>query len=493
MKKDLDLQLIEKFRESLNKDKVKKTTNILFNKGILDASFNASSNKINNNSFRTDLVGLPVEDQGMSGRCWIFAATNLIREQLAKKFGTDDFCLSNSYLAFWDKLERANFFLESIIENIHLSITDRLFQFLIECPIEDAGQWDMVVNLIEKYGVVPNYVMPDNFHAFNTKEINYILNWKLREFAIKLHENKNLKEEELRNKKDEYIFEIYKILKTFYGNPVETFDFEYSLDKKNNSDYPYRYKDFSKQYNIEKNLTPLEFYKKFVDVKLSEFVSIINVEQDKKPFYKAYSLKYINNIIEKKSAYHINLPKSFFILLIAFELIYNKNPVWFGSDVSWYLNKQNGKWDDKQFDVDIILNTSFKMNKGDELSYKVSSMSHAMLLMGINYTDLNIDFYQNKSTDEKTLLDQINNKISSWKVQNSWGSYIGNWGYFTMSQSWFEKYVFQAVIKKETLLKFWKWKTNNEIKSLDEIEVINLDPWDEIGVLASNKTSINKC
>lgn len=479
MKRNIDLELIEKFEKNIDQNQISKISNILFKNSIYDASYNSEkANKFNLN-FSTNLIGLPVENQRKSGRCWLFAATNFIREQIAKKLNLDDFSLSNSYLAFWDKIERSNFFLETIINNINEPLDNRLVNHFLKTGIEDGGQWDMAVNLIEKYGIVPYYAMKDTRHAGDTATINYLLDWKLRDFAAELRKEIDKSRENLVLKKERMMKEIFRLLQTFYGKIPQIFDFEYSVDlKKIDTEYAYSYKDITRKYFVDKNLTPQMFYQKYVDVKLNEFISIIHAPQKSKDFYKLYTLEYLNNVVEGRKVTHCNLELDLFKYLII-EQLENGLPVWFGSDVGWYRDLHTGSWDDELFDVQNLFSTSFYLEKGQKLSFRTSYMTHAMLIVGVNYDKEN---WKTDFSNYEYLSSYIKNlNIDKWRIENSWGDSLGDYGYWTISSSWFDKYTYQAVILKSSLENVLR-KLN--LPSLDEQEVKNLDPWDPIGTLA---------
>ena len=479
MKRNIDMELIEKFEKNIDETNINKISNILFKNSIYDASYSSEkANKFNLN-FSTNLIGLPVENQRNSGRCWLFAATNFLREQIAKKLNLDDFSISNSYLAFWDKIERSNFFLEAIINNINEPLDDRLVSHFLKTGIEDGGQWDMVVNLIEKYGIVPYYVMKDTNHAGHTREINYLLDWKLRDFAAELRKEIDKSRENLVFKKEKMMKEIFKLLQIFYGKVPQFFDFEYSVDlKKENSKYAYSYADISRDYFIDKNLTPQKFYQKYVDTKLHEFISIIHAPQKSKEFYKKYTFDYLNNVVEGRPVMHCNIELDLFKYLII-EQLENGLPVWFGSDVGWYRDTLTGSWDDEMFDIQKLFSTSFELEKGQKLTYRTSYMTHAMLIVGVNYDKENWKTEFNNYGSLSSFIKNLN--IEKWRIENSWGDSWGDYGYWTISSSWFDKYTYQAVVLKSSLENILN-KLN--LPSLDQQEVKKLDPWDPIGTLA---------
>ena len=83
---------------------------------VNDAAYSPAGAFAMRHKFSIEIPTLPVTNQKHSGRCWLFAAANVLRERIAGRLNLEQFELSQSYLAFWDKFERANYFLESIIE-----------------------------------------------------------------------------------------------------------------------------------------------------------------------------------------------------------------------------------------------------------------------------------------------------------------------------------------------------------------------------------------
>ena len=73
---------------------------------------------------------------------------NLLRVGAAKTMGVKDFEFSQNHLLFWDKLEKANYWLEAIIETADRDVDDRTVAHLLANPAEDGGQWNMFVALV---------------------------------------------------------------------------------------------------------------------------------------------------------------------------------------------------------------------------------------------------------------------------------------------------------------------------------------------------------
>lgn len=498
--KEIDADLITDFNARLDDVKVKKISQMLHQKNVFDVSLKANYYHKLQPYFAIDLLGLNVTNQKQTGRCWLFALTNLLREDIIQNLHLSDFTLSNAYLAFFDKLERANFFLEAILNNKEKNYDDRLLLFLLENVISDGGQWGMGVNLVQKYGIVPQEVMADHYHAQNSDQLNYFLNWKLREYASLLLKTPG-SYEQLVDQKNEMLRVIYKLLQTFYGTPPSIFDFEYqtilhkvdlaTLQTKQTlalDDYACK----KSEYQLIKNLTPNQFYNQFVTTKLDAYVSIIHAPSTNKPFYCKYEISYLNNVGENAPVCHYNVDLALFKYLILRSLYLYTKPVWFGADVSLYNDYYRGIWSAHLFDLNSLFGMDFKITKGDALLSYASVINHAMLLVGVNFA---LEKWKPISAiikDEDGLNDNLealavflkNLTINRWKVANSWGDSVGQEGYWIIDDDWFEKYVFQAVVLKKDLVMLLK---TFKIPSLEQWKTQILPPWDPIGALAKNQ------
>ena len=286
--------------------------------------------------FDIDLKTMPVTDQKASGRCWIFAACNFMREIIGKKIGVKNFELSQSYIAFYDKLEKLNFTLNALIETINEDYDDRTVQYLVSNGIGDGGQWDMIVNIVKKYGICPKNVYGETATSSGTRMLNLLLNTELRKFASEAREVKAKKGmkavEEL---KESYVKRFYKALISCYGVPPTKFDFKY-VDSKD-------------KFKVEKGFTPNEFFEKYIGSKLDDYVSIIDAPTKSKPYGKSYTVKYLGNVEGGKIVKHLNLPMERMKELIISQLK-DGEVVWYGSDVAFYRDNITGSWDDEMFD-----------------------------------------------------------------------------------------------------------------------------------------------
>ena len=403
----------------------------------------ASQDEIKEMDFNFDIniKTLPAANQKASGRCWLFAATNVCREVIAKKLNLGNFELSQSYLAFYDRLEKSNYLLEAVIELIDKDYDDRTLAFLLQNGVGDGGQWDMFVSLANKYGLCPKNVYPETNTSSATRETAQLINFSIRKFASDakaLYNAKGL--EAVRKEKDDVLNKIYFLLVNAYGLPPEKFDFEYT-DKDGN-------------YHIEKGFDALSFKDKYLGDSLNDYVSLINAPTKDKAFGKTYTIQYLGNVVGGKQVTHLNVTMDRMKELILKQLK-DDRIVWFGSDVGFYRENDEGVWDDTRFDLNTPFGLDLKMNKGESLDYHASQMNHAMCITGVSFKE---------------------GIPSKWKIENSWGKDRAKDGYYMMSASWFDQFVYQAVVDK-------KYLNKDELKAL-EGEAVVLKPWDPMGSLA---------
>jgi len=309
-------------------------------------------------------------------------------------------------------------------------------QHLVRTGIQDGGQWDMFVSLVEKYGLVPKDAMEETANSSSTKTMNQFINLKLRQYVALSRKNKSNKEEY----KKQTLKDLYGFLISNFGNPPKTFDFEY-VDKDSN-------------YHLDENLTPKTFFNDYIGDILKDYVSIINAPTDDKPFNKTYTVQYLGNVTEGRQIKYLNLEMKDLKEKVLQQLN-DDEVVWFGSDVSHYGDRELGVWADERYDYQNIFRLDFELDKASMLDYGHSQMNHAMVITG----------YAKK-----------NDLPTKYKIENSWGDKSGKKGYFLASDSWFDKYVYQAVINK-------KYLTEEQLMIWEE-KAIELKPWDPMGSLA---------
>lgn len=438
LKKDFLNELDENFK---NKN-MKVLQNSIVKNGITNTILDNDNLNLAQHIYSENIETGKVANQKQSGRCWIFAALNTFRHKLNREFNLKDFELSQTYVFFYDKLEKSNYFLNAIIETIEEDIDSRIVHHLLTTPQQDGGQWDMLVSLIKKYGVVPKSSMPDPFHSTSSMELNKLLNRKLRKNASILRKDyeENKDRDRLYSLQKEMITEIYNYLSSVLGNPPKTIDFEYY--------------DKDGKFHRELNITPIEFYNKYVGMNLDDYVSIINAPTKDKPYYKTFTVDFLGNVLGGQDVKYLNVPINVMKELVI-KQIQNKETIWFGCDVGQFSNSKLGVLDDNTFNYSKSFNIDFEMTKEDTLDYCESLMTHAMVISGVNLID---------------------GKPNRYKVENTWGDEVGNNGYFVMTDTWFDKYVYQVVINK-------KYMDKELIDKLNQ-EPIILKPWDPMGSLA---------
>lgn len=433
-------ELLERCKKSYGEDATAKLLSTAISSTPLNqAAFDPEAAAKLPHQFSLEIKTRGITAQQQSGRCWLFASMNVMREIVAEKCNLDKVELSGNYLAFWDKFEKINYTLESIIDSADLAATDRTVNWILG-GMSDGGQWDMMVSVVKKYGIVPLAAMPETEQSKSTRYIGQIINMKLRKDAVELR--KLIAEgKDPAPRKDEMLVEYYKALCIAFGQPTEQFDFEYT--------------DKDGKYHIDAGLTPKSFYEKYIGLELDNYISVINGPTADKPFGKTFTVQYLGNVVEGSIRY-LNLPMEELKDLVVKQLKAGE-PVWFGSDCGKFSDRDTGIFDPASFKYGEILGGfSLEMSKADRLDHRDSAMNHAMVICGVNLDG--------------------EDKPNRWKIENSWGEEPGNKGYFVASDAWFDEFVFQAVINK-------KYLTEAQQAALAQ-EPIELAPWDPMGTLA---------
>ncbi len=445
MKDSISKTQIKKFKKDFKSHaSLKISRNALTRSDINNIAMNWDGYRLIDHTF-SDTISTEmtkVTNQKASGRCWGFAGLNLMRLDLAQKYNLKEFEFSQNYFMFCDKLEKSNYFLENILKTLEEAYDSRIMMYLLDSPIEDGGQWDMFVNLIEKYGVMPKSVMPESYQSSSSRMMNRFITRKLREFASTLRKMhiKGSSISTLKKTKESMLSTIYSMLCVCLGNPPDNFDWQV--------------RDKKKKFIRFINLTPKDFYKKHVDVNLRDKVCLINAPMSNKKYNELYTVNYLGNVIDgeiiKYANVDINVMKK-----AAIKSIQNNEAVWFGCDVGKMFHRDLGVMDMDLYDYESLFKTDFIMDKATRLEYGDSLMTHAMLFTGV---------------------DIKNDKSTKWRVENSWGIKGGNKGYYLMSDSWFDEYNYEVVVDK-------KYLPEKIIKLFDR-KPIGLDPWDPMGSLA---------
>ncbi len=433
---NINSEMITKFQnEYLNNKIFTVGRNALTQNSISNLVYVKEQEKNTQKNFTIDLDNLPVLNQGASRRCWIYSGLEILRKHMIEQYNIEDFIFSSNYISFYDKLEKANFFIETMTELINRDIDDREIEFMLRKGIRDGGYWQNFVNLINKYGIVPEYVFPDTYSSSNTKELNELLSKYLRKFTIEIRKNKNT----INEIKEKTLQDVYNILCNCQGVPPNRFDFEF--------------KDKNNKYKIIKNITPLEFFNTYIKIDLEQYHDIINYPSPNKPFNKTYTVKHLYNVLGYKENLFLNLNYTRLEEMIIQQLK-NGDIVYFSCDNGKYMNNEKGIWNDKQYDYENLFQIDLSLEKGEMLDSRECYFGHTMVITGIELED---------------------NRIKRFKIKNSWGKSETNSGYWIATPSWMKKYLYQIVIKEDYMLK-------------DEIELLKTKPielniWDSLAEL----------
>ena len=446
MSKKISQDQIQQLREKYSSDNhVKVVRNAMIKTNSNELSMDWEKYRKIDHSFSHVISGeMPVTNQKSSGRCWGFAGLNLFRVYLGRKHNLKDFQFSQSYFMFWDKLEKSNYFLESILSTVEENFDSRIVMHLLQTPTEDGGQWDMWKNLINKYGVIPQAEMSESFSSSQSAEMNKMLARKLRENAHDLRKefSKGASNEALNQLKNSMIEEIFKMLSMHLGTPPKSFNWQV--------------RDKDKKFSRYDNLTPQSFYEDHVGLNLNDYVCLINCPMSNKEYNKVYTVEHLGNVVEGSPIRYLNV-ESDVMKDASIKSIKDDNPVWFGCDVGKHFHRDLGVMDTDLFDYEMFYSTDFKMNKAERLEYGQSQMTHAMLFTGVDLDN--------------------NGKSIKWRVENSWGDKGGNKGYHIMSDDWFDEYNYEVVVHKDYL--------SDELNDIfQNAEAIPLKPWDPMGALA---------
>jgi len=398
-------------------------------------------------TFSTWLDDWSVTNQKKSGRCWMFAALNLFRAGVMKRLNVKKFEFSQNFTLFWDKFERANWFLERIIETATRDLGDRHVAFLLDYPIDDGGQWNMFVNLVRRHGLIPKDLMPETQSSSNTMRMNAVLKGFLRRFAGDLRAaiDGGASEDEARAIKDRQLQTIWRVLCTHLGEPPASFLWQYN--------------DKDRVFHREGEMTPVEFAERYVDLPLADYVCLVHDPRPEHPFGKTYTVELLGNIVGGEQVVYLNVDIDT-MKKAAIETLEGGEPVWFGCDVGKQFQRQVGLWDAELFDYAGLYGEAEGMDKAARLHLHHTAMTHAMLFTGVDVMD---------------------GGSRRWRVENSWGDDgVGRKGFQLMNDNWFEEYVFEIAAHRSRLPEQLR-------AALDEPPVV-LPPWDPMGALARNRT-----
>ncbi len=381
-----------------------------------------------------------VTNQERSGRCWLFAGLNLLRVGAMRTMGLKQFEFSQNHAMFWDKLERANYFLEAVIETADRDVDDRTVAYLLDSVAGDGGQWNMFVAIVKKHGLVPQAFMPETHSSSNTGRMNSVLCNLLRQGAKSVRQATAQGVDEARAEKAEILRVVHRVLCVHLGTPPERFEWQWT--------------DKDRVFHRDGLLTPQEFASRYVDLPLDDYVCLVHDPRPSSPVGRTFTVEYLGNTLGAPPVVYLNVDMSV-MKHIAAETLEGGEPVWFGCDVAKMMSNDYAIWDAELYDLPALYDTTFTLDKADRLVYHETQMTHAMLFTGV---------------------DVVDGVPRKWRVENSWGADKGKDGFYTMNDSWFDEYVFEIAARREAL--------PEELQAALGTEPIVLPAWDPMGALA---------
>ena len=434
---DLTSKMVEELKKEFHSRKdAEIIARAIQKNGIKAASEDPMASERLHRAFSYEIKTGKPTNQRHSGRCWSFAALNTLRHKFATKYKFKDFELSQNYLFFWDRIERANMFFQKIIATADKPLHDRTVDVYLSFALNDGGQWANAASIIEKYGVVPEYVMPDTHNTKDTSDVAEVFDSLMRKDAIELRAmvQTNASATELQEAQERMMGDVYKIAAYSFGEPPAKFDLEY--------------RDDDKEFHQVLGLTPLKFYHEYFDTNLSDYVVVTNAPDHEMD--RSYLMPAQDSVVDGLPIKFVNVPFEE-LQKGAIKQLQAGETVWVGNDVLQQMDRQRGLMDAKLYHREELLDVDFVMDKKHRLETKQAVVSHAMTLTGF---------------------DMVNDQPTRWKIENSWGKDNGDNGYFVMTQDWFEEYTYEAVINKKYL--------SDRVKKVADSEPVTLPAWDSL-------------
>ena len=417
----------------------KAISNALAGTAIGTLAINADNAAMIDTHFSDRVKTKGITDQKSSGRCWLFTGLNVLRAKMIDKYGLPEMEFSQSYLFFYDQLEKANLFLQGVIDTKELPFDDRKVDWLFSNPLSDGGQFTGVSNLVTKYGLVPAEAMPETYQANNTSQMASLLKLKLREDGLALRKayaeakSKKKIDAELQEMKVNQLSEIYRMLALCLGEPVKEFEWT-RCDKDNNI-------------VDRRTYTPMSFYQEYIGEDLeSNYIMIMN--DPCREYGKVYEIDYDRHVYDGHNWLYINLPVER-IKEMAIASIKDNVAMYFSCDVGKFFSRSKGVLDIANFDYESLMGVKFGMDKQERVQTHASGSSHAMTLIAV---------------------DLVDGKPAKWMVENSWGPSSGYQGCLIMTDEWFDEYMFRLVVER-------KYVPEDILKMLEQTPV-QLPAWD---------------
>lgn len=410
----ISAEMLNQIRQSYQETVADKAIrNAIGNNDIRKLALNQDNLKGMDTYFSVKVNSKGITDQKSSGRCWLFTGMNVMRAKALAKYGFDSFVYSHNYSFFWDQLEKANLFLQGVVDTREKPMDDKMVEWLFRNPLSDGGTFTGVADIVTKYGLVPAEVMPETNSSNNTSRMAGLITEKLREFGLQLRDEaaKGMKQPALEKKKTEMLGTVYRMLVLNLGVPPT----EFTWTRKDAKGNPVE----TEQH------TPLTFLKKYGDENLlNNYVMLMN--DPSREYYKCYEIDYDRHRYDGQNWKYVNLPVDK-IKEMAIASLKDSTMMYFSCDVGKFLNSERGLLDVNNYDYASLMGTTFGMDKKQRIRTFASGSSHAMTLMAVDLKD---------------------GKPVKWMVENSWGAGNGYKGHLIMTDEWFDEYMFRLVVEK---------------------------------------------
>ncbi|EJD03399.1 peptidase C1B, bleomycin hydrolase, partial [Fomitiporia mediterranea MF3/22] len=451
----LTLEAIREWENKAAQDpKVQLARTVFVNTNFKDALVSRDTRVVDPYVFNLLLDFKPdqIADQKSTGRCWLFAATNVWRYSFMQELGLKEFQPSQSYLFFWDKLNRCNYYLEWFIKTADLPLDNRLMNFMTDDILTDVGQWDLAINLLEMYGIVPQSIYPESVSSSSSYNISKLLKPKVLEDGLTLRRlvsslrgtvSEDVLLNSARRKKEELMAENWNILTTLFGvppMPTENFTWEY-YDKDGRA----------KAWNG----TSLEFYRTIPAnaYPVNTWISLVNDPRNE--YKKLLTVERFNNVIGGRRVLHINTNIDDLKTAVV-NTLKSGQPVYVGCDIHQYSDQKSGILDIDYFRSGFAkaFNVSLNLTKAEWLQMNHSRPSHAMIITGAH-------------------IDPITGKATRYKAETSWQTEKLKNGFHVLTDAWFDEFVYQVVVPKSLV-------RDDLVKVFEEGETIVLPPWDQL-------------
>jgi bleomycin hydrolase len=367
-----------------------------------------------------------ISNQKKSGRCWMFAGLNVLRPQVIRDHRMENFEFSAAYLQFWDKLEKANLYLESILELRDAHFLDREWEQVNKAAMEDGGWWNYLVALVGKYGIMPLAAMPETHASTHTETLNEVLGRLLRSDAVRLLDRHadGAGIDDLRAAKDEMLKEVYRLLVIHFGEPPAEFEWRYPVrqqDSGNPADSELRTAENQRLSPPERH-TPQSFYRQYIGRPLSEFVCLYN--DPKNDLNRHYRFDRARNIFGDECMHFANIETTSMKQIAKASILANE-PLWFAVNMNLDQSTELGLMRHRLFDYEALFGIDLTLSKADRTRLHAGASGHAMALMGV---DLGADGQPRK-----------------WLVENSWGDEKGDKGLWSLHDDWFDEHVYTII------------------------------------------------